>query len=265
MTVRIDNGVALATFGEALIKNGGRIELLGGTLDTQFVNIEGGVLAGEGEVFAGTGPFHSPVRNLGGRIEPGDPIGLLTIDGDLSQQTGGTLAFDLAGTTAISQYDRLAVDRFAFLSGTLEVNLLAFTPSVGAAFTILTTGEGLFGEFDTLVLPGGFQWDVAYGANNVVLTVLSLGLAGDYNQNGVVDAADFVVWRNTMGATGSGLAADGNGDQVVNQGDFDVWKRQFGKTSGAGSALTTNVPEPATAGLLLLCVGLLSMCRPLNR
>ena len=123
MTVQIKTGVTLTTFGETRIEVGGRIELGGGKLDAQFVNIDGGMLAGEGEVFVGTGPIHGPVRNLSGRIEPGDPIGQLTIDGDLSQQAGGTLAIDLGGTVAITQYDRIEVDRFAFLDGTLEVSL----------------------------------------------------------------------------------------------------------------------------------------------
>jgi hypothetical protein len=233
MTIQINSGATLTTFGESLIKSGGRIELAGGTLDTQFVNIDGGVLAGEGEVFAGTGPIHGQVRNLNGRIEPGDPIGLLTIDGDLSQQSGGTLAIDLAGTTAVSQYDRLAVDRFAFLDGTLEVTLSAFTPTVGNTFTILTAGQGVSGQFENLSLPVGFQWNVAYGANNVVLSVTGLGLAGDFNGDSRVDARDYVVWRNNGGT----------------QLEYQTWRNNFGLSSGTGA--TSAIPEPA-AGLLLL-------------
>ena len=245
MTVQINAGATLTTFGEVLIKAGGRIELNGGNLDTQFVNIDGGVLAGEGEVFAGTGPFHSPVRNLSGRIEPGDLIGLLTIDGDLSHQAGGTLSIDLAGATAITQYDRLAVDRFAFLAGTLEVSLLSFTPSIGAMFTILTTGEGIFGEFDNLVLPGGFQWEVTYGANDVLLTVIGLGLAGDFNADGTVDAADYIVWRRNGGTPQ----------------EYQTWRNNFGMSlPGGGSGGSTSVPEPASFILLAIaaCLSALS-------
>jgi hypothetical protein len=62
-------------------------------------------------------------------------------------------------------------------------------------------------------------------------------LTGDYNSNGVVDAADYVVWRNT----------NINGAQ----GYID-WKTNFGKTGGAGSAAA--VPEPASIVLCLLAV-----------
>jgi Aspartyl protease len=239
MSVRINSGVTLTTYGETRIDEGGRIELNGGTLDTQFVSIEGGALAGSGEVFAGTGPLHGVVRNLSGRIEPGDPIGALAIDGDLSHQSGGTLAIDLAGTTAITEYDRLAVDRFAFLAGTLEVSLLGFTPSVGAMFTVLTAGRGVVGEFDNLLLPSAYQWDITYGTNDVMLTVVAESLAGDFNGDGAVDTADYVVWRKNGGS----------------QQDYLSWKTNFGGTlagGGSASGSTANVPEPACMVLIAL-------------
>lgn len=249
MAVRINAGATLTTFADTQIATGGRVEIAaGGKLDTQFVNIEGGTLAGSGSIFAGTGPIHSPVRNLNGRIEPGTlatPVGTLTIDGDLSQQVGGTLAIDLGGTLA-SQYDRLAIERFAFLDGTLEVSLAdlgsgLFAPSVGNAFTILTATAGVNGTFDQLHLPDGFLWNIAYNATSVVLSVTGIGLGGDFNLDGKVDAADYVAWRN-----GAAIPSE-----------FNVWRTNFGKTApGAGASLQTAVPEP-TAGLLaimaLLC------------
>ena len=70
--------------------------------------------------------------------------------------------------------------------------------------------------------------------------------AGDYNGNGVVDAADYTVWRDFFGRTGSGLAADGDGNGTVNTMDYDFWKSRFGtcrqrfggrcRRAGAGGA-----------------------------
>jgi hypothetical protein len=222
--------------------------MLGGKLDAQVVNIDGGILSGTGEIFVGSGPLHGVVRNLHGRVDPG--AGELAIDGDYSQLVEGTLAIQIGGQTPITQYDRLTVGRNAFLDGTLDVQLLGFTPNVGAAFTILTAGGGVFGQFESLVLPAGFQWSIAYNASDVVLSVVGLGLAGDYNGNGIVDAADYLVWRDSMGAMGSGLPADGNGDQVVDQDDYFMWRSNFGRTVGesssAGAALA-GVPEPSSA------------------
>lgn len=80
-------------------------------------------------------------------------------------------------------------------------------------------------------------------------------LTGDYNGNGVVDAADYTVWRNTRGQTGENLAADGSGNNVVDQADYTEWKSNFG-LSGSGAALSaTAVPEPALLWLLSIGVG----------
>jgi len=55
-------------------------------------------------------------------------------------------------------------------------------------------------------------------------------LTGDYNFSGVVDAADMVAWRKTLGFT-TNQRADGNGDGVVNQDDWQVWRGNFGRTA----------------------------------
>ncbi len=86
-------------------------------------------------------------------------------------------------------------------------------------------------------------------------TIPSLGIPGDYNQNGVVDAADYVVYRNTLGST-TNLAADGNGNNQIDIGDYNVWRTHFGQTSGSGSHVAA-VPEPAP--WLLAAIGLLSV------
>jgi hypothetical protein len=80
-------------------------------------------------------------------------------------------------------------------------------------------------------------------------------LLGDYNANGIVDAADYTVWRNSLGTTGIGLAADGDGDSMITQLDYDIWKANFGTTAGGGASSIQNsaVPEPST--MLLIVVG----------
>jgi hypothetical protein len=66
-------------------------------------------------------------------------------------------------------------------------------------------------------------------------------LDGDYNQDHVVDAADYVVWRKTVGSTDD-FRADGNSDGVIDAGDYDVWRANFGATvasPGMGTVLST--------------------------
>jgi endoglucanase len=75
-------------------------------------------------------------------------------------------------------------------------------------------------------------------------------LAGDYNMDWTVDAADYLVWRDTLGQFGDGLAADGDRDGGIDSGDYDVWRAHFGAstTSGAGLPIGAGVqvPEPIT-------------------
>jgi hypothetical protein len=79
---------------------------------------------------------------------------------------------------------------------------------------------------------------------------------GDYNRDKVVDSADYVVWRRSLGETGAGLAADGDWSGAVDAGDFDVWRSNIGNSAvvAAGSAA---VPEPST--IVLIVAGLLTM------
>jgi hypothetical protein len=69
---------------------------------------------------------------------------------------------------------------------------------------------------------------------------------GDYNKNTVVDAADYVVWRDTLGQIGTSLAADGNDNGEIDAGDFDVWQSNFGATADAPGSSAAAVPEPST-------------------
>ena len=76
-----------------------------------------------------------------------------------------------------------------------------------------------------------------------------LPLSGDYNNNGVVDAADYVVWRKNEGTTNT-LLNDSIGG-MVGPAQYDQWRAHFGQTTGNGTQSNTTVPEPACALLLL--------------
>jgi hypothetical protein len=59
---------------------------------------------------------------------------------------------------------------------------------------------------------------------------------GDYNHNGKVDAADYTLWRDTLGQTvSSGTGADGNGNGKIDSADYSFWVSHFGNVV-AGSA-----------------------------
>ena len=74
-----------------------------------------------------------------------------------------------------------------------------------------------------------------YKVDNLNAT-LTPGLAGDYNKNHVVDAADYPLWRKNLNSPSG----------------YKSWRSNFGAIGGAGTSIDgTNVPEPSTSALLL--------------
>jgi hypothetical protein len=82
---------------------------------------------------------------------------------------------------------------------------------------------------------------------------------GDYNNNGRVDAADYVLWRN-----GGPLQNEGATPGMINQADYDFWRARFGATSASGAALAaSHVPEPASS-LLFVAAGVVPLAASLS-
>jgi hypothetical protein len=69
-----------------------------------------------------------------------------------------------------------------------------------------------------------------------VTNVNELPLAGDYNQSGAVDAADYVLWRN-----GGPLQNEGVTPGAVTPEDYNIWRANFGRVGGARSAATNRI------------------------
>ena len=94
--------------------------------------------------------------------------------------------------------------------------------------------------FSNLLLPSGYAWNVAYNPSDVVLSVTGIGTPGDFNSDGKVDAADYVVWRKTGGT----------------QQQYQDWRTHYGAGAGSGNGAgvdaSASVPEPASALLVSL-------------
>ncbi|MGL4514975.1 MAG: hypothetical protein ACRCT8_17970 [Lacipirellulaceae bacterium] len=79
-------------------------------------------------------------------------------------------------------------------------------------------------------------------------------LAGDFNADGVVNAADYTAWRDTVGSQVA-FAADADRSREVDAGDYAAWSANYGASAVALRA----IPEPNT---LALCAALLAGCVP---
>jgi hypothetical protein len=165
--------------------------------------------------------------------------------GDVSYGHTGVLEIELGGTTPGTEHDQVNSHSKLELDGTLAVTLINdFMPSLGDTFEILTAIDEISGVFATELLPmltGNLTWDVVYDTNVLSLAVVAVGPEGDYNGDGVVDAADYIVWRTSSGSP------DG----------YNTWRANFGavlpgSVAAANSHGSQAVPEP-NACLLLAC------------
>ncbi|HVT29621.1 MAG TPA: autotransporter-associated beta strand repeat-containing protein [Lacipirellulaceae bacterium] len=136
-------------------------------------------------------------------------------------------------------------------------------------FATMNLGSGINDRISTLVLDGAQQPNGTYGSSQSdavnkldfyfsgtgILTVGPSILAGDYNNDGIVNAADYVVWRKNVGQPAQTLPNDTTG-VIVGNAQYDLWRSNFGNASpapGAGASLGSSpVPEPSLAGLLII-------------
>ena len=73
---------------------------------------------------------------------------------------------------------------------------------------------------------------------------------GDYNKNGVVDAADYIIWRKTLGSM-SDLRADGDENGTIEQADYAFWKDRFGNHVKGGEMILTGTSALTANGALI--------------
>lgn len=239
----------------------GTLNLDGDRASNEMANLAGGALTNRGRV-QGTGNVQTTLVNRG--VVAPDFIRTTRYE----QTTGGTLEFRLAESSSSALRSSLGAE----LDGTASVELAeGFLPIAGSTFTLLTTSAlgDITGQFSQLELisPLGvlFDGELEYAPEAVHFRVLAAELApevgGDFNRDGLVNSADYIVWRNSLGQTGPGLAADANRDNLVGPEDLDIWRTGFGRRISHGpdapTVFAAAVPEPATASLALVMLGAL--------
>lgn len=159
----------------------------------------------------------------------------------------------------------IALDQFN--ESTMTTISIPFTAAtIEQAQEFATAGDGALTNFNLYYLgmltnAGAGFVDLEVEFIRVLLPAPPV-LAGDYNDDGTVNAADYTVWRNNLGAADE-TSLNGNGDGMngVDAGDYTRWKNNFGVMAGAGGATTSAVPEPTTAALMMLALALLAICR----
>ncbi len=135
----------------------------------------------------------------------------------------------------------------AFLQGSSPIGASA-SIDLGTSYNTATNAQDL--SFIFRLSDGSIM-------NGVVDYISTPGVPGDYNSDGTVNAADYTVWRNNLGASIT-LPNEGAGitPGTVTVHDYDYWKTRFGATSGSGAALA--VPEPPAIVVAILGIAVAS-------
>jgi Dockerin type I domain/Planctomycete extracellular len=126
--------------------------------------------------------------------------------------------------------------------------LLLGSPAIDAGDPAAMAGVGDVPEFDQRGVGFSRVVNGRIDIGALELQAAPPALLGDYNEDHTVNAADYTVWRNSLGQTGvtpfSG--ADGDGDGQITQADYSVWKNHFGAMlppGAGGAALAAAVVE----------------------
>ncbi len=82
----------------------------------------------------------------------------------------------------------------------------------------------------------GNSFSLNIPARSIMAVLIDAGLPGDFNGDGIVDTADYAVWRQGLGT-------------IYSQADYQAWQSNFGQSANNGAA-NVPVPEPATPVML---------------
>jgi autotransporter-associated beta strand protein len=115
------------------------------------------------------------------------------------------------------------------------------------------------GTYGAIGSGADFESSFFSGTGLLGITTLPIsGLAGDFNNDGYVDAADYSLWRDNEGAVEGTLENVGEVLGVIGSEHYDLWASNYGATIyAAASTSAVAIPEPHASALLLLALGAL--------
>jgi hypothetical protein len=235
-----EKGSATRDFAAATnlrVEAGGEMSLVGAPLTIssgQTLTVLDGTMKSTGGVFLN-----------GGALTLGAGASVI---GNVSWGSGSRLVVhhDASPTTT-----PLHVNGVASLAGTLDFQSLAIAPlglTEGSTLPLLTAGS-IVGEFDAVMGPAlaaGLKWSFEQSPTSLVAMVVAAPLAGDFNGDGLVNAADYTVWRDSVAA----------GNPV---GAYATWAANYGASLRTGPGVA--VPEPGVLALLGCLLGAIASRR----
>jgi hypothetical protein len=168
----------------------------------------------------------------------------------------------------------------SYYSGGSDVFVSAFTEDGDALWNYQFGSAGSDAAYNlardavgSLYLAGATDGNLA-GFNAGIIDAILVKLdavdaPGDYNRDGVVDTADYVVWRRQLGTSGpqgdgtgwDGAHLTGRPDGIVDDHDFAFWKANFGAAYDTGAIANVAAPEPSMWFLVFCVATVMGCCR----
>ena len=250
-TVEIRPGGKVTVAQNTVVFPNGALHLMGGTLDTAGVSRQAGSVFDFASGTLHVGNFLGNLVNQAGTLAPGHSAGRTSITGNYTHQSGATLDIEVGGISFGSGNDVVEVSGSAarrhaptfadqwlrarhepHIYGTIGRQPLRCLQQRGQRPTANERRRPWF------VRRARWCRQPVQSQQCFTYRLRLSGVPGDFNSNGVVDAADYVVWRKTDGTPAG----------------YNAWRTHFGQTAGSGSSTVANaaVPEPSTLVMLVL-------------
>jgi hypothetical protein len=178
--------------------------------------------------FAGLG--HSP-NHLTLGCHPADPFCAVTGDGSPAWLLASLSIKTLTASGSAPIYLRIGANGMIYAGDPL--------PAAEITFGVNSAGPGPVYNARLVDEPNHRGVTLEDDAPDVTINAVA-PIPGDFNNDAVVDAADYVTWRDGLGT-------------VFTPPQYDIWRANFGRAAGSGASLANlAVPEPATWAIILL-------------
>ena len=224
----------------------GRLVLNGVNTYTGATNVNAGTLGGTGTIAGPVTVQEFAALAPGSALDPNGSAAALTT-ASLTMDATSLYEWEISPAAA----DKVVVSGDLTLTEGWSLKLIDAGGTPTGEYDLFTYTGSFFGSVDAIIDPTG-DWTSAQISLDTVggRVYLSLGITGDADGDGDVDAADYIALKTNMGQPTGATTAQGDfdGDGDVDWYDLQILQGNY----GAGSAGASTIPEPATLGLLAI-------------